>query len=183
MNRHVAATSETNRRKARRNTAVCATLDSMAATQDRTGATRSGSSIRFVAGVIDCRQNRYLGNRARTAENNKAATHLPSTLAPVPCARLVACSNRQREQQRREAALPDVHLMGPFQKPSTPNSQHGAMWAGHWFAPCYTQALRSIFQVADENQLHIVEHLLETGKRAPKLSVTPSYKRSITHEQ
>ena len=180
MNRHVAATSETNRRKARRNSAVCATLDSMAATQDRTAATRSGAAIRFVAGVIDCRQNRYLGNRARHAENNKAATHLPFTLAPVPCARLVACSNRQREQQRRETALPNVHLMESFQKPSTPNSQHGAIWTGHWFVPCYAQALRSIFQIADENPLHIEGHLLETGKRAPKLSTSPSDKRSIT---
>ena len=181
MDRHAAATSETNRGKARRDPADPATLDSMAVTQDRTAASRSRpAAIRFVAGVIGCRQNRYLGNRARTAENNKAATHLPSTLAPVPCAWLVACPNRQREQQRHEAALPNVHLMGPFQKPSIPNSQHGATWAGHWFAPCYIQALRSIFQVADENPLHIEEHLLETGKRTPKLSATPLGQRSTT---
>ena len=41
MDRHAAATSETDRRKARHNPADPATLDSMAATQDRTAATRS----------------------------------------------------------------------------------------------------------------------------------------------
>ena len=181
MNRHAVATSETDRQTACCNQADSATLDNMAATQDRTAAIHSRpAAIRFVAGVIGCRQNRYLGNRGRTAENNKAATHLPSTLAPVPCARLVACSNRQREQQQSETALPNVRLMESFQKPSTPNSQYGAIWTRHWFVPCYTQALRSIFQIADENPLHIEEHLLETGKRAPKLSATTSDKRSIT---
>lgn len=132
----------------------------MVATQDLAAATRCSTvAIRFVAGVIGCCQNRYLYNLIRTAEDIKAATHLPSTLTPAPHAWLVACPYRQRAHHRRETASSNLHLTKPFQKPSTPYSQHGSMWAGciGWWHTI-TQALRSIFQATDERPVLIVEH-------------------------